>query len=472
MLRTSFQKKLLVVSLLAASACGRAPESVSDTKVVGGTPVESGAFGAVVGIAVGKAGDAEFTATCTGTLIAPAVVLTAGHCVEGSDEIVVFTGDGKDDARIPVASAHAVIAKSVHESLRRYPLGYADYALLTLAAPLAGVTPLPWTSTLAGRLAAERRGTTLLVGYGRREDGRAGRKFQADAKIQSVTPAEAVVGGDGKDACAGDSGGPALTKREDGSYALFGVVSRGLGLDCGKGGYVGLTSDVACWIARTADLPLPEDCSTGSPAAERAANRRRITAALGFTSWKEAQLKLREARDLVLDGAHLTDLSPLAGFTQLESLSVKGNRLVSIAPLKNFPRLKTLKIDGNDVADLDALSTREAEGLLVFGKRRQLSNHFATDFLEQCLDPKTAEAPRLTIKAVFYTTMTESCDKANERLLLLSTLRLRDRPLTDVTPLAGLENLKKLDLTNTDVTDLEPLAPLVARGLVITGVTP
>ncbi len=515
MLRTPFQKLVMVVSVLAAVGCGRAPQSASDLKIVGGTPVASGAFPGIVGVAVGKAGEPLFTAICTGTLIAPAVVLTAGHCVEGPDDVVVFTGDGEDDAKIAVAAAHAVRAKAVHASLRRYPLGYADFAVLTLAEPLSDATPYPLVQTLADRLAAERRGTALLVGYGRREDGRAGRKFQAEAKIQSVTAAEAVIGGEGKDACAGDSGGPALTKRDDGTYQLLGVVSRGVGLDCGKGGYVGMTSDVACWIAEAAGLPAPRDCGLAAPAygdAElaradflrlcsaknaRPTQRdtiRKVMAGLGLTSCREAAATLASAKTLALDGLLLVDLSPLARLANLEELSLTANRIRDLSPLRGLAGLKTLRIDANDVDATDALAALEEGGLVVFGKRRQRANFFQTDFLRLCRDESTSEAARATIKAVFWSTLAETCDKANERLLALSTLRLGDRELTDLAPLAGLaglrtldvsrnplagieplaslENLQKLNLAGTGVTDVSSLAPLVARGLVITGTTP
>jgi V8-like Glu-specific endopeptidase len=464
--------RFIPLMMLVLAACGPSPESVSDTKIVGGEPVATGEMPAVVGLAFGAVGAAEYVAQCTGTLIAPTFVLTAGHCVEGKQDVVVYTGEGQDDARVPVAEAHAVKNKTVHAELRRYPLGYGDFALLELAAPLEGVEPLPVVTTLAERLAATVQGETLLVGYGRREDDRAGRKFQAEATIQSVGPAEAIVGGDGKDACAGDSGGPALTRRADGSLAVLGVVSRGLKLTCGAGGFVGLTSDVACWLAVTAGLPAPTECEMASATAARRISQRHVMQAFGFSSWKEAEAELSRKSELALDGLMLPDVSVLAKLTRLESLSVTGNRIKSIAPLRHLRKLKTLKIDGNVVEDLEALAEQEARGLLIYGKRRQHGNYFATDFLRLCQDPATPEAARKTIKAVMFTTMTEDCDQANERLLLLSTLRLRDRPLTDVSPLAGLENLKQLDLSNTDVTDLSPLAPLIARGLVVTGVSP
>lgn len=437
-------------------------ESASDTKIYGGTPVAAGAYPAVVGLAFGNAGDEAYAAECTGTLIAPSVVLTAGHCIDTKQDVVVYTGEGQDDAKIPVATAHRVAERLPFPALRRYPLGYGDYALLKLVEPLQGIEPLPLVQTLVDRVAVERAGQVTLVGYGRREDGRAGRKFEASVSLQHATGPEAVVGGAGRDACAGDSGGPALAANPDGKQAVYGVVSRGLGLDCGKGGYVGLTSDVATWIAENAGLapPQPED------------PKRAIMLALGVKSWKAAEIALAQTTSLALDGLMLTDVRPLARLTRLESLSLQSNRIVDLTPLKNLKKLKSLRIAGNDIVDADALAALESRGLLIYGKPLQRQNYFRTEFLRQCQDPETSDAARQTIKAVFYVTMADDCAKANERLLLLSTLRLGNRPLTDVSPLAGLETLKSLDLTHTAVTDLSPLAPLILRGLVVTGATP
>jgi Leucine-rich repeat (LRR) protein len=173
---------------------------------------------------------------------------------------------------------------------------------------------------------------------------------------------------------------------------------------------------------------------------------------------------------------------------------LRGNFVTSLAPLARLTALRTLDIAGNalpDDASLAALAGLEAQGLLILGKRAQLANYFATDFLRLCLDAGTSDAARKTIRAVLFNTSAEDCDVANERLLSLDSLRLADRALTDLTPLAGLpglegldvsanlvtdvaplaslERLRELDLTGDPIPDLSPLAGLVARGLVLRG---
>src|SRR5271166_4257466 len=69
-------------------------------KVRGGSAVTSGRFSDVVGIAET---DSD-TASCTGTLIAPGVVLTAKHCICHGVNAAILVGDSDKTARrYPVA---------------------------------------------------------------------------------------------------------------------------------------------------------------------------------------------------------------------------------------------------------------------------------------------------------------------------------------------------------------------------------
>ncbi len=525
-------RALQIILMIGLLGCGRTPaEGVSGLKVVGGEAVAPGAFPAVVGLAFGDPGSTELSGECTGTLIAATVVLTAGHCLKSGgfdaeklgpaikDRLKIYTGDGSDGSRVDAATGLGVVSAKVYPTLRRDPLGYGDFGLVFLEKEMTGVDAVPLVSTLAGKLAALESAKSTLVGYGRRDDGNAGRKFQAEAVIHASNPAEAVIGGEGRDACSGDSGGPALVTRADGSQAQLGVVSRGLGLSCGPGGYTGLVAEPVCWLAEAAGLEAPPECITPVPhysAAELAridvyrlcagkgANpSQRLTiehlsTGLGAKSCRDLATRLSTATTLKLDGFMLADLSPLAQLTKLESLSLTGNLVTDVSPLLLLTHLKTLSIDGNDVQDVDALapleSPRGSDRLLVLGKHRQLRNYAATPFLHFCLDQSTNPAARRTIQAVFWTTMAEDCNQANERLIGMTSLTLKDRgltdltpladlttlksldlagnPIADVTPLAGLENLARLDVSRTTLADLAPLAPLVARGLVIVSQAP
>jgi len=219
--------------------------------VVGGTDVPAGKWPDAVAVIAP-------TAACTGTLIAPDVVLTAGHCIGVEPKLVVV--DSIDYAKpggevIDVAKAVAYPSWQDHY----------DVGVLVLQHP-ASTPPRPIAAACTARdLAAG--GTVEVVGFGLTTKSGTGDNSRLHQAMLAVTdpsctsaagcaPAvapggEFAAGGHGTDACFGDSGGPVYL---DG--ALIGVVSRGLdedGAPCGGGGiYVRADADkVVAWIEKT-----------------------------------------------------------------------------------------------------------------------------------------------------------------------------------------------------------------------------
>jgi V8-like Glu-specific endopeptidase len=501
---------LIAILAMVSVACGREPGPLSFPKIHGGEPVPAGEHPATVGIA--RSEPAGMRLICTGVLVAPQVVLTAGHCVDdvtpdALNELKLYVGDGVEgglvEAAVSIAAAHA----SPH--LRRHPLGYSDVAVLRLDAPLAGVTPAPLSASLADDTRLTQTDSPVtLVGYGEREDRGRGRKFQVTTTVTRSTSHEFVAGGGGRDACKGDSGGPVFAEGR-----LVGLVSRGIGLGCGDGGYVTRLAGHACWLNQTSGTTLfadPRLCPAPTPTytdrqlaridLRRLCGDKRLSVAtrhtlealldaLGVKDCAAAAELAPSVTDLKLEHRFLSDLLPLAALPNLKSLSLVGNQLTDAGALRRLRHLEDVDLTGNDVLNTQSLANSMARGLVIFGTRRQVSNVADTPFLRLCQDDATPATARLTIKAVLWKTMAEDCDTANERLLMLTTLNLRDRgltdlspleglqqlkkldlslnPLTDVTALAGLERLTALDLRATAVTDLAPLAPLVQRGLAI-----
>lgn len=208
---------------------------------------------------------------CGGTLIGPATVVTAAHCVAGEvpGAIDVLAGrrylTGSGGRRVQASR----IAIAPGWTPRR---GSPDIAVLTLAEPVDGIR----VATLPAQddAGAARPGRRLLVtGWGMRSN-RTGSNAQA---LQAATvtarsdrtclraylflfaPREMLCANDARaarDACRGDSGGP-LTGDPAGTATLVGVVSFG-GERCAAPGAPGVYAEVAPfsdWIAAQAALP-------------------------------------------------------------------------------------------------------------------------------------------------------------------------------------------------------------------------
>lgn len=501
------------LTAMLSAACGTNTGRLSVPAIYGGEPVNAGGYASTVGIALPDAGGLRLI--CTGVLVAPDVVLTAGHCVSDVADVStlrLYSGDGVDGGLVASDVTVATIAIAPH--FRRHPLGNADVAVLRLTKTLTGVQPAALSLDLDEDEALLRRGAELtLVGYGEREDRARGLKFAVTTPVKRHTSHEIVAGGGGRDACQGDSGGPVFGLTDTGGEQLVGLVSRGIGLGCGDGGYISRLVDHACWLSMNGVATAGTDPRLCPPATPVYAPKRLATvqfsslcrearlsraarhtmaaiiSTLGAADCAEAAKLAPTVTKLNLDFRFISDLLPLAALPQLQELSLVGNRITDVASLRPLRALRTLDLVGNQITSIAPLASRQSTGLTVFGTRRQMDNFAATDFLRLCLATETPTTARLTIKAIFWKTMAEDCAVANERLLMLTNLTLNDRgltdigplaglqhlirldlaknALTDVTPLAGLERLKNLDLRANPLTDLNPLGALISRGLVV-----
>jgi secreted trypsin-like serine protease len=230
------------------SACGFADA------LVGGAPIarHTGAGRHIVMIE-GARGN-----LCTGTALAPDLVLTAGHCVAPPSTYRVVTDS-------PPAVAIRSIAVHPRYSPNDYASGRvtADVALLQLERPLpAEIVPV----ALAPSNKVKPGDRFVVAGFGvtfAHSDSGVGVPRQAtliatgrpgNLQIRLVDPATRDRRA-GLGACTGDSGGPAFVER-GGRYAVIGVVSWSTGPagSEGCGGLTGVTplSLYRSWIVDTA----------------------------------------------------------------------------------------------------------------------------------------------------------------------------------------------------------------------------
>lgn len=262
---------VLAIGLVAAAAV-RADDAVFRPLALGDVPSSGAvtapiyngeatqAFPAVVAVLVlntdGSAG------LCSGTLVTPTVVLTAGHCLSfglKSAAVAIFP-DGVMEVDRPAFAA------AVHPDFSLARIAIADVGVLVIDPPVTDVTPLPLATT-----APRPRVLATIVGFGDDPRGTNGVKREGTVRLARCPRAVRRVGilpgqlfeslcwrpkRHGNDTCAGDSGGPLLV-----GGAVAGVTSGGFP-DCpGKLSWDTSVAAVRNWIdaalARAATLTPP-----------------------------------------------------------------------------------------------------------------------------------------------------------------------------------------------------------------------
>jgi Trypsin len=203
---------------------------------------------------------------CTGTLVHPLIVTTAGHC--GTSHRTATFGETRTSpgARsVPIESCRVYSGPRISGTLN-------DWAYCKLAMP---VTDVPIAPILMGCEASILMpGQKVVVaGFGDNTDNGTGfgTKRWVETTINRVDTGRGIqVGGMGKAPCFGDSGGPAYVKLADGSWRVFGIDSSGTGDSCGAGDLMALIHPFVPWIEQTSGVditPCTDADGTWNPSA-------------------------------------------------------------------------------------------------------------------------------------------------------------------------------------------------------------
>jgi secreted trypsin-like serine protease len=261
---------VLVAAVVALTAAVGTPATAASDRdeIIGGSTAEPGRYPWVVRLSMG----------CAGTLIAPRVVLTAGHCVRGTGRdnsitITAGTTDLRDRDAIRAKSRYVVRAPGFRDAT----MG-DDWALVQLAEELdlplinrvtddgydrGTFTVMGWGSTREGSVVQQRHLREVDVPFVADRDCR---KAYREAGFGFVSR-EMVCAGDldrgGVDACQGDSGGPLVRRDGAGEWVQVGVVSWGYG--CGRADYPGVYTQLSAF-AEAIDREVRELSQLAEPA--------------------------------------------------------------------------------------------------------------------------------------------------------------------------------------------------------------
>lgn len=214
----------LAIVLVALAAGGAARAQTGSDAVASAT---------VAVQAVEPTGDGRARVSdCSGALIAPDLVLTAGHCLDlAADRSRVAVFAYRDGKPVPSPLPVAAIARHPdHVRGWREKAGdpetrakeiSADLALIRLASPVEGARPL--------EIAALPPSPGMASGVGANgAGGRSGaikRIALTGVRASTGGGATVVFGTASQAVCGGDSGGPVVAASQDGKPTLWAVVS-------------------------------------------------------------------------------------------------------------------------------------------------------------------------------------------------------------------------------------------------------
>ena len=155
-----------------------------------------------------------------------------------------------------------------------------------------------------------------------------------------------------------------------------------------------------------------------------------------------------DLRELYLRDNAIADLSPLAGLTGLRVLDLRDNAITDLSPLAGLTGLQALDLAGNQIPDLWPLA-----GLTAL-QRLDLAHNRIADLAT------LAEFPGLRALDLSGNRIADLWPLAG--LAALERLNLADNRIGDLATLAELTGLQVLDLAGNRIAGLWPLAGLAA----------
>jgi trypsin len=208
---------------------------------------------------------------CGGSIINQLWIVTASHCVDGDtpNQVLIVVGDHKrDDASNTFRQSINVVQIHMHPNYDSRNL-YNDVAVVKLATPITfneNVQPVcaPDSANLYTYRLSQCAGWGTLSSGGSccpqtlqyvtlnvtTNDFCQAEYTNDDISVDMICATD-NTGSNQRDSCQGDSGGPLTVKNSDGSFALVGIVSWGIGCASGYPGVYGRVGEFNTWITNT-----------------------------------------------------------------------------------------------------------------------------------------------------------------------------------------------------------------------------
>ena len=153
--------------------------------------------------------------------------------------------------------------------------------------------------------------------------------------------------------------------------------------------------------------------------------------------------RLANLVDLDLSWNYITDLNPLKGLIQLESLKLSSNRISSIESLKGLTKLQGLFLDENRISDISPIvSLSNLTGL-------ELSQN-SINYISPISKLKKIEV--LGLNGNLINDISPVTSNKN-----LNYLEFNDNDVSDISALSSLTSITHLYFDNNSVTDVSPL---------------
>jgi MYXO-CTERM domain-containing protein len=279
-----------------------------DAPVIGGSDAPQGMWPATAAILYGSASDPgsansdpQTSFECSGVLVAPTVVLTAGHCVPSvtADSGEGYIGDltgvliGASSLADP-SQGQLIVA--TNSDITEYPNSQTsiDIGIIKLETP-STLTPAPIADGWA-KFDIANGAKVELVGYGAINSSGSMYIPQEQAAQSTITDfdcskssgcraaampdGELGAGGSGIDTCPGDSGGGMYLLTSYGTF-VAGITSRGYDtntLDCSQGGIYERPDKIVSYIEQQTGATLGHGPMPSAPAISAVQNSLGTTA--------------------------------------------------------------------------------------------------------------------------------------------------------------------------------------------------